>query len=377
MNTISPIRPYMGLKNEPLEPQSAQSTQTAPETAVSFKGTIGDTLLKEAAANKTVPTVETIFSKIKSTFGVSADKTKDVLESFVGKIKSLTSENANLREQLSTTVNSMEQNEQNAKNELANMEQWWRDSFAKTLEQKNTEIAEKDAKIADLQKYEGMAKVKSVEELDEILPEQFLEILKEAKESEKKAQDSLLEYVFTGKGQEEFLAQIERSNKILKAKMAGIEEMPEMAAAYKDSHLKLGFDPIYVAKYMLKEALINSEKGLQIMYPPVSKLVEENFNAITAPMRNKNTTYAPTSKCLDDIKTFYNGITANSKELAKKGYKLIEQSELNGRQYYSFINSKDGSKLDIFKDDLSAGWFGMARIIDAQGNIKTLNKDWK
>lgn len=375
MNTISPIRSYMSLKNEPIEPQP---TQTTPEPAVSFKGTIGDTLLREAATNKTVPTVETIFSKIKSTFGVSADKTKDVLESFVRKIKSLTNENANLREQLSTTTSAMKQNEQTAKDELANMEQWWRDSLAKTLEQKNAEIAEKDAKIADLQKYEGMAKVKSVEELDEILPEEFLELIKEAKESEKKAQDSLLEYVFTGKGQEEFLAQIERSNKILKAKMTGIEKMPEMAAAYKDSQLPLGFDPIFAAVSMLRNALINSEKGLQIMYPPVSKLVEENFNAITAPMRKTNTRYAPTSKCLDDVKDFYNRITDNSKKLTNQGYKLVERSEFNGRQYYSFINSKDGSKLDIFRDDLSAGFFGLARRTDSQGNVTSLcNKEWE
>ena len=372
MNTINPVRPYVNLKNEPIQPQTV-----ATEPAVSFKGHIGDTLLREAAAKKTVPTVETIFSKIKSTFGVSADKTKDVLESFVGKIKGLTTENAALKEELATTVSSMRQKEQAARAEFADMERNLRNSFSETLESKNSEIATKDAKIAELQKYEGMAKVKSVEELDEILPAQFLDILKEAKESEKKAQDSLLDFVFTGKGQEEFLAQIERSNNILRARKSGIEQMPEMRNAYQESQLHIGYDPVIVSQRMLERALKYSPRGTQISYPPIEKVVTDNFNAITKPMITDGRHYGSLNVVLTDVKKYFSEAEKNHNELLKKGYEFTGRHEFKGVPYNSYVNKSEGTVYDITLDDLSYHNFGYARVTDSNGRVSSVSKFWE
>lgn len=374
MNTINPIRSYVSLKNEPTQTQTMPSEQ-AP---VAFRGALGDTLLREATANKSVLTVDTIFSKIKSTFGISSDKTKDVLESLLGKIKSMTTENTELKEKLLATTNTMKAKEEQARAEFADHERNLRSSFAKSFEEKNAELAQKDAKIAELQKYEGMAKVKSVDELDEILPEQFLEILKEAKESEKKAQASLLNYLFKGNGQEEFLAQIERNNQILKAIQCGIKSIPEMAKAYEKAGSIMGGDPVQVAQKMVIDALIYSEEGSKIGYPPIKKVVAENMDALLNPMKdtNRNMRYKSSEEVLTKVTDFFTNLNNNKTKLEKEdGYIFDGKAEFNEKPYYSF-HKNDGEKYDIFLDDLAYGWFGMSRVTKTDGSVYCINDKW-
>lgn len=375
MNTISPIRPYVSLKNEPTQSQTVPTEQTP----VAFKGALGDSLLREVAVNKSIPTVDTIISKIKSTFGISTDKTKDVLESLLGKIKSMTTENTELKEKLLATTNTMKAKEEQARAEFAEHERNLRSSFAKSFEEKNAELAQKDAKIAELQKYEGMAKVKSVDELDEISPEQFLEILKEAKESAKKAQASLLNYLFKGNGQEEFLAQIERNNQILKARESGIESIPEIAEAYKKAGTSIiGWDPVWTAQKMVKDTLINSEEGSKICYPPIKKVVAENMDALLTPMQDTKSLkhYDSSEKVLTEVTDFFTNLNKNKNKLEKEdGYIFDGKAEFNEKPYYSF-HKNDGEKYDIFLDDLAYGWFVCARVTKADGSGYCMNNKW-
>ena len=84
VNSVSLVKPYSVISDDATQ----QPINTNPKS-VNFKGAIGDSLLKEVTTSKTVPSIDTVLSRIKGTFGLSADKTKDVLESFRDMIEKL------------------------------------------------------------------------------------------------------------------------------------------------------------------------------------------------------------------------------------------------------------------------------------------------
>lgn len=367
MNSINAVRPYTTLKIEP--------TQTQPlttESAPAFKGKIGDKFLKEVEAGKIEPSVNTIFSKIKSTFGISTDKTKDVMESFLNEIQKLTSENKRLEKNMSIIAKSINEYGTRAEKRLVDM----RKGFSDLLEQKNAELKAKDTKIAELTKYKAMAHVKSIEELNDVLPEEFLEIIKEAKNSEIKAQDSLLNFLFKGEGQEEFLAQMERDGKIRKAISNGILEVPGMNEAYNKSGMILGRGlPIDVAQRMVEDALIRSEEGSKILYKPIENVVVKNMDAILKPMERTDSFHNKTSEdVLNEVKEFFIDLQKNKAKFESAGRVFEGRGEIDGRPYYTFSN-ENGEKIDILLRDLRNGSLGLTRITTADGTIGGLNKN--
>ena len=82
-----------------------------------------------------------------------------------------------------------------------------------------------------------MAKVKSIEELDVIMPKTaILTAQEEMKEHSEEARESMLNYLLTGKGQEAVLAQTERNNILMKAMQDGITQLPEVNEAIKGTN---------------------------------------------------------------------------------------------------------------------------------------------
>lgn len=378
MNTINPVRPYVSLRNNP-QPTTEQTTQ-----APAFKGALGDKVVKELANKKTL-TAAGIVAMAASLIGLSKDKVNDIVDSLVDRIYGLQNKNDALTKELQETKESSMQKENNMRAEFAEQERNLRNTYGQAINKKNTEmntaIAEKDAKIAELQKYEGMAKVKSVDELDIVSPEQFIELLKEAKDAEQKAEQSLLNYLFNGNGQEEFLAQIERSNKILKARSAGIAEIPEMKEAFEDLKMTIGCDPAYVAQQMMEKALKHNEKGAQVNYAPIRKQLQENADAIINPMMNKNYYYKSSNEAiLKGVADFYKKLAYQKEVIMKERNLKFEQRNINSknRPYYSFVNNKN-EKFDIYLEDLARGDLGFGRWTYTDGSVESWanNEYWE
>ena len=283
MNSITSIKPNPSF-NIP------KTTSSKIPQSPTFKGTLGKKVVQKIV-NKEALTITGVLAMLAGFIGLNKEKVADVIEELINKIKGLQSENEDLKEELGNVNVLAHQKEQDAMAEFAKETQRLRESFSIDLQKKNAEIAQKDAKIAELQKYEAMAKVKSVDELDIVSPEQFIELLKEAKEAMPKAKESAVTYLFTGQGQEEFLAQIERNNKILKAKKDGITKIPELDKAYNEAKTFVGFEPVYIAQKIITSALRENEKATQINYPAIKAQVLKNMNAILEPMMIKGFGY--------------------------------------------------------------------------------------
>ena len=221
-----------------------------------------------------------------------------------------------------------------------------------------------------------MAKVKSINELDIISPEQFVELLKEAKEAQPKAEESLLNYLFNGNGQEEFLAQMERSNKILKARSAGITEIPEMQEAFESSKMTIGYDSACVAQKMMEKVLKCNEKGAQVGYAPIRKQLQENADAIINPMMNKGWNNTPNEAILKGVSEFYKKLAYQKEVLMKERNLRFEQRNVNSKNipYYSFVNDKN-EKFDIYLNDLVSGALGYGRWTFSDGFVEPWTKN--
>ena len=206
MNTISSVRPYMTIINN----SQVSTNQSYKSQAPAFKGDIGRKVLQDITAKRPV-TVASILAMVGGMLGLSKDKVSDVMEELVGKIQSLMGKNEELESQnleLNKTLINIKSEKEAAKKNFEDEKQQMQAGITHALVEKDLEIAKKDAKIAELQRYEGMAKVKSVDELDIVSPEQFVELLKTVKDAQPQAEASLLNYLFKGNGQEEFLAQM-------------------------------------------------------------------------------------------------------------------------------------------------------------------------
>lgn len=368
MNTINPVRSYMNLRN------NQQTPNTQPQ-APAFKGDIGKRVVEEIAYKKTL-TIASILAMLGGVIGLSKDKVSDVLESLIDRIKTLQTDNASLVNEKAN----LEKQNTIAQNEIKKVRQesvTLSNRTSSIIEAKDVEISAQKARIKELEKYAAMAKVKSVDELDIISPEQFLELLKEAKEAQPKAEQSLLNYLFNGNGQEEFLAQMERSNKILKARSSGIAEIPEMKEAFEGLKMTIGFDPAYVAQQMMEKALKHNEKGAQVNYAPIRKQLQENADAIINPMMNKNYYYKSSNETiLKEVADFYKELAYQKEVIMKERNLKFEQRNINSknRPYYSFVNNQN-EKFDIYLEDLARGNLGYGRWTYADGSVDSWTKN--
>lgn len=367
MNTINPVRPYMTLRNEPQTPTTQPEQQTP-----AFKGQLGQKVVQDIAAKKVV-TVASILALVGGILGLSKDKVSDVIEELVDKIKSLMGQNENLTQQnlelKKTLINTKSERDVIEAEKERMQADITQASVANKLE--NQKLT---AKIAELEKYEAMAKVKSVDELDIVTPEQFVELLNEAKENQGVAEESLLNYLFKGNGQEEFLAQMERSNKILKAKGDGILNLEDMNRAYENIGIIIGYDSAYVAQQMMKKALKDNEAGAQLSYPPVRVQVETNADAIINPMKNPNFKETSNKEVLENVSKFYTELAVNTNKFEMNTRSKFEARNLdrNHKPYYTFTK-EDGSKIDIYLDHLANGCFGISRTTTADGTVIDLS----
>ena len=371
MNTINPVRLNLNLKSEP---QSPVVQPTSP-VSTTFKGVIGDKVVKQIA-NKEAVTVASILALVGGMLGLSKDKVADVMESLVAKVKGLMGENAELEKQnleLKKTLVNTKGERDIALKEVESLNAV-KDSV---IEHYKSTISEKDAKIAELQKYEAMARIKSLDDTETVMPDQAIAVLKEIAANDEAAHNSLFSYIMSGKGQEEFLKQIERNEILLKARKDRVTEIPEVKkeidAVLEDGCRVLGYDSYNTACEMLGRTLAINPKGAYLNSPALYKQVKENAEALINPLRQESYYYnTSVDKAMKESLEFQKRVEDTVRKLEQAGWEY-ESEVLNGasafQSYKTFVNRKEGHIRDYSLSDLSAGFLGVFRLKDLEGNL--------
>lgn len=295
MNTISQFTPnYTG------------TTQSKRQN-VQFTGNLGDKFVNQIINGTSVKPSEMI-KEMKGTFGIKTDKAEDILESFIGKVRDLFKEKTGLSMKINEQerqIRSFPQEQENAVDKARNeMREYWQN----IVRSKDEQMALKDKEVADmksqLEKYQQVAKVKSVEEIGTVMPDRAIEIMEEMIENKIASRKSMAEFLLTGKGQEEALKQIERNNTILKANQDGIIKIPEVNNKNNEMN-KAGVhfsQDYYFTLNLIESALKGSPNGSYVKSQALKKQIKENAMAILTPMaddRYCNTTVNALSAELD------------------------------------------------------------------------------
>ena len=192
------------------------------QNTVQFTGALGDKFVREI---ETVVTPD-IMKELKGTFGLKTEKVEDVIGTFVEAMRDMIDKRKLLSVELKSAKAKIAEFPKQKDDAVRARESELINSWTKTIQAKNEEVSAakaetKEAKAA-LEKYKPVVAVKPVEEMVSIMPDKALEILNEMVEHKAAANKSMFEFLMTGKGQEEALAQIERNNMLKKASEDGI-----------------------------------------------------------------------------------------------------------------------------------------------------------
>lgn len=338
MNTISPISTNYSQYN-----RNNQIKQN-----ITFKGALGDQFIKKITSGAEVKPAEVI-KEIKGTFGLKSEKAEDIIESFIGSVKELFNDKKLLSEKLQESESkiSILTSEKAALERTEDKLRWSLDESDRI---RAIHLGEKDKELAEmktqLEKYQAVAKIKSVEELDTVMPDKAIEVFDEMIKHKTDARKSMSEFLFSGKGQEEALAQIERNNVIMKAHRDEIINIPEVAKKNKELNTAGEYystDSNYTLN-LIENALECSPKGDYLRSPAIKQQVKDNAMAILTPMadeRYSNTGVNAISKDLDkrltDVEKFRDGFSKGVEKLKKKyGAENIELKPVE----YDARNSK-------------------------------------
>lgn len=344
MNPISAITP--------ISVQNANIKSSKPQNNINFTGNLGDKFVRQIIQGENVDSKK-ILSEVKGTFSLSSSKVEDVMESFISKLRELSGENSNLSDALSKAQ------------EKISITRIEKDHAVSTVEsrlkfQYQKELAEKDALIermrTTISKFEPAFKVKSVDEINTIMPDKALSIMEEMKESKTKAVSSMFEFLMTGKGQQEAIKQIERNSMLLKASDDGMFKIHELNEGRDNLH-KAGIYPTLNPTFaiaLIEQALMGSEKGQYIVSPVIAKQVKDNAMAILTPLEDRrywSTNLEGINKSLNDtienVINFHNNFLAGIKNLKSRSVDSeleIVRKDFDINNSYVIFNEKGASE---------------------------------
>lgn len=320
MNTISAVTPTQVQNPTPVNAQK--------QNHVNFTGNLGDKFVRQVI-NGTDIDPKAILSEAKGTFGLKSEKVEDIMESFIGKVKELFSDNMKLQGKLNDAerkIYNFPDEKQQAINETTTRLQ---QSFSQTISAKNQEITAKDKEVAQMKaevaKYEPMVKVKSVEELDTIMPDKVSEILDELAEHKIEARKSMFDFLMTGKGQEDALTQVERNNQIMKARQDGMFNIPELDKKWNSITRQEEIWPsgdIHFTLNMIENALTGHPNGVYLSSPVIKAQVKNNAMAILTPMANGSKSNLENiekqlTERLNNVEKFHKGFAAGIEKYKK------------------------------------------------------------
>lgn len=243
---------------------------------IAFRGVIGDKYVRQITQDKRTVFTDTLMKEAKGFVGLDSGRVHDIFDSFVNGLINEVKEKTAIQEQFEKM---REEAPKRIQEEVKHAEEGLASVFRRALQDKNKEIDEREKKLMELRRYESMAKVKSIDEIDTVMPETAINTAKEMREHRIEARESMLNYLLTGKGQEAALEQTERSNILIKAMQDGITEIPDVAEAIKGVSYA---DTAYFLKSLMELAL-RSEKGSIIISPVLRAQVKDNMLGLLLP----------------------------------------------------------------------------------------------
>ena len=325
------------------------NVQRTNKSNVQFTGVKGDQLLKQGVEKLNVADV---MKEVKGTFGLKAGSVEDIMESFIRHIQELTSRNSSLEKDLSSanrTIAEFPQREQKAATEAAE-EQIRR--YTQILENKDKQILAKEQELKEanavVEKYKPAFSVKPVEEVGVIMPEKAVEIIHEMGENRVAANKSMFEFLMTGKGQEDAMAQIERNNTLMKAHRDGIMDIPTVDKEYKklskEQFVYCSIDSNFTLN-LIETSLKSNSNGINLKSRAIKEQVKKNAMAVLTPMADER--YSNTGlkaiessldKTLDNVVKFHENV---EKGLAKykNDYKNEKDFKINIERVENDINN--------------------------------------
>ena len=307
---------------------------------IAFRGTLGNKIVKDITENQRIVDAKEILQMTKSKLvGLNTEKVTDIFESMSDGLLKESQEKTSLKMQLKSLSESIPQKIETAVNDVRNKMQT---AFDIAMNLKNVEIQAKDEELAKLRIYESMAKVKSLDEIDTVMPETAITTVREMKEHDKTAKESMLTYLLTGKGQEAALEQADRANVLAKAHSDGINQIPEVMSEIEKSGIHYA-EPLYFLRSMMSSVL-RTDKGAVVLAPVFKNQIKTNMLALLTPHSNNrysNTSVDGITKCiersLEETVTFHKNLAQRKQELTKEfpnASQIIYNNEDNKIELY-------------------------------------------
>ena len=248
-----------------------------------FQGRIGDEFVAKLAKGADINTAG-VMKELKGTFGLKSSNVEDALESLIGKVKELFNENKNITNRLNEAQDNIANFPKEKQKAVFEAENSLRNSFNLKINKKNQEIEQlkneaEQAKILAA-KYEPMVRVKSVEEIDTVLPKQAIQTIDEMIANKIPARKSMFEYLMTGKGQEKALEQIERNNVMLKAFRDDVTKIPSVAQKAEEmaeNKMVYALNPAIYTLRLAEKSLKGAPDGANILSKSIKEQVKQNI----------------------------------------------------------------------------------------------------
>ena len=280
-------------------------------------------------------------------FGIKTEAVQDVFESMSRTISELVRDNKTVVQRLRAAEDKIADAPKQTRQAVTEAENKLVDSYRKIIEVKNSQIADRDRQIKELEKYKSSMYVKSIDEIGAVMPETILETIKAMGEHKIAARKSMFDYLMTGKGQEEALAQIERSNILTKAHMDGMFEIPDLKEAVKKAYYG---EPLFFVENLIKNSLLGTEKSEYLNSKSIRNQVKTNAIAIASPFANErysNTNLAnlPSriDKILDEVLEVRTSLANGMKQLKAARGEAVEFKPVEFDMEASKYLLKDGN----------------------------------
>lgn len=276
---------------------------------IQFKGVRGDKIVGDIIRGAEVKP-DSVIKEIKGTFGIKTDKATDILESFIEKIKTLFKEKTDYSKRLNEAEEKIREFPREKQNAVRTAEDELRKYYQSIIDSKNRKLTEREKELQEAKdfaaKYEPMTKVKSINEIDVIMPERAKEILNEVIENKVPAYKSMENFLFEGKGQEEALKQLDRFMELSKAQIDGIFNIPEMSnllnTAQREHHIYISNEPLFNMQNMIERTLSDTKKADYLESKTIREQVKKNAMALLTPHANNkyaNTTVEAVERYID------------------------------------------------------------------------------
>ena len=241
------------------------------------------------------PDKDDLLSAMHGRMNYRSDAVESVVPVLLESAEKSAKEIRDLNIQLGQVNQDLEAEKQKVKNVEAKMAEDSR-IYTSRLSAKDKTLAEMSAKLAEqekrLKKYEYMYPVKSINELDTVLPEEAIQVLNDMIEHRSNAASSLVEYLRDGKGAVEFINQLNRFTKVLKAKDEGVWDDPQVQKVIREAEKKQTLiseqNQVYFIRKMIENALKTCENPSFLYNATAREQVKKNALSLLALVSEDN-----------------------------------------------------------------------------------------